>query len=486
MRYSGARAVVVVPPVSDFYFTPGRATGLGAISVKDELEKLGLEVRVINAPLLNPRGKSIPLPQCHNHLQPYLVPGERGPLSFFSTFKYYGPDKSALITDITEDNPDFIFFSLFAYTYADDLIDLCIELKDYPQYNRAKTVIGGPGVSVLPEYFIRTGLFDYILTGEAEKEIPALFEEEIVWDGTPKVVLSSNRDKKGNYFLSTILSRGCPLKCQFCSNFLTQGREFRHCSLDELETKLKLLEIEDGYPVHLNLEDDNLLIRKSLFLSYLKLFKQYIPNLTISIDNGLDYTLLNKTLLLKLIELGFNRFTFSLGSSNAKILEEELRPANLKKFEELLYVLKEYNIPVSTFIICGLPGDNRESMLTSLLYIHTLPTMSNLSLFYTVPGLPRFEDRKRFLERSSHLCAASAAYPWGDSLTTLEMITLFRLSRLSNLLKSHNPTEREKVLLNKVVTDKKLYSFKGKSQMIVDVPQDKKLVKEFLWKISED
>lgn len=494
---------VVSPSICDFYFTPGRASALGAVSVIQQLEKLGVTSVLYNFPLMIPRGKKIPLPDSHSYLIPYIVEGERGGVSFFSSFKRFGPKPEEAAELIMASNPDLILISLFAWAYSDDAIELvrAIRKRITPKM-RIDICIGGAGVAVFPEYFNETELFDFVITGEAEQviepfvrqliksnpdfsKVPHLFgisgsKGEISKDN-PEPVLSFNVDKSGKQWLSIILSRGCPLKCKFCSNHLTQGRTFRSTPIEELQKRLISLSIIDNSPLHINFEDDNLLIRKKYFEQVLKMIKSQYPQATFSIENGLDYTYMTPDYIDLLIDYGFNSFTLSLGSSNINILEEEERPSDFKRFESILERIKDRNIPVKTFLICGLPGDSKESILNSLLYMHFLPTDIGISMFYTVPGLPRFENQELFKNKSSRLCCGSAAFPWGESMTTEELITSFRLARLSNLLNKRNHNQIENDLINLIKKNKIFYTVKGKSKSIISLNNlNSYLIKGFL------
>lgn len=479
------KAVVVSPSICDFYFTPGRASALGAVSVVQQLEKQGVNSFLYNLPLMVPRGKKILLPDSHSHLLPYIIPGERGAVCYFNSFRRFGPSPDESAGIVLSSNPEIIFISLFAWAYSDDALELVRAIRSKLNPKRKICIcIGGAGVAVFPEYFNETELFDFIITGDAEQvvepfirqfnknnpdysKVPHLFgksgSKEDISKDNPEPVLSFNIDKAGKQWLSMILSRGCPLKCKFCSNHLTQGRTFRSTSIEKLKKKLMSLSISKDAQLHINFEDDNLLIRKNYFEQVLKMIKSHYPQATFSIENGLDYTYMTPDYIDLLINYGFNSFTLSLGSSDINILEEEERPADFKRLETILERLKENNIPAKTFLICGLPGDSKESILNSLIYMHSLPTDISISLFYTVPGLPRFENKDIFKNNSSRLCCGSAAYPWGNSMTTEELVTSFRLARLSNLLKKENHSQIEMDLISLIKKNRNLYTLKGKS-----------------------
>lgn len=478
-------AVVVTPSICDFYFTPGRAAALGAKVVDRELKKQGVKSLLLNLPLILPRGKNIPLPKDFDHLSPFIIEGERGPISFFTKYKRFGPKVSESADLIFSNDPDIIFISLFAWAYAQDAVNLAKEIKDRSS-DKVQLVIGGPGVSVYPEFFENTDLFDYVISGEAEEVISLLVKKEPlpskhISEKDPEPILNLNIDKSGKQWVSTILSRGCPLKCKFCSNHLTQGRIFRSTSLEALKSELKKLKVSLKDPIHINLEDDNLLIRKTYFKEAILLLKKYMPQATFSIDNGLDYTYMTTEFTTFLIDQGFNSFTFSLGSSDLNILKKEERPADLDKLELILATIKKRGIPVKTFFISGLPEDSLVSISRTLIYLHRLNTDSGLSMFYPVPGLPRFENKEIFTAKISNLCCGSSAYPWADSLTTEEMVTVFRLSRLSNLINNREKSLNDIKLIQKIKEDKKLYTFHSKLWNFVPVPNmNRFLVEEFI------
>lgn len=486
------KAVVVSPSICDFYFTPGRATALGARSVFNQLIKTGIECELYNLPLMVPRGKKIPTPESLNYLDPYLIPGERGSISFFNTYKRFGPTPEESAQIVLSSDPDIIFISLFAWGYADDALDLAKKIKKQQDTSKKITIcIGGAGVAVLPEYFKKTELFDFILTGDAEdlitpltrvlkeghgkfSSVPHLYgvngSSNQISTNNPDPVVSLNRDSRNKQWLSMILSRGCPLKCKFCSNHLTQGRTFRSTEIDKLREELQQLDVSIDHPLHINLEDDNLLIRKRYFENTLLMIKGLYLHATFSIENGLDYTFMTPEYVDFLIDTGFTGFTLSLGSSDLDILKEEERPADLKNFEAILNRLEERRIPVKTFLICGLPGDSKDTILNSLNYLFNLPTDTGISLFYPVPGLPRFEDKDIFLNRSPRLCCGSSAYPWAGSVTTEVMVTAFRLARLSNLIKRVDKSDNEILLIETIMQNMSLFTFRGKSKEIIPIP----------------
>jgi hypothetical protein len=186
-----------------------------------------------------------------------------------------------------------------------------------------------------------------------------------------------------------------------------------------------------------NFEDDNLLIDRAFFLQILDIFHHQFPGrrFTFSAENGLEYTLLNRDLLRTLKEKGLTQLNLSLGAFHPDRAAEQNRFLLPDLYEAAAGAAAALDLPVITYFIAGLPGDSPESCVDALVYLLGRPTRAGISLFYPVPGLEGLPSAEVFGQLSPRLCAGSAAWPWAGSLSTEEMITAFRLSRLVNLMK---------------------------------------------------
>jgi hypothetical protein len=76
-------AVIAVPPIRDFYFTPHRYANLGIGIVARILNGHGYTVRVFNFPLARKKNAHLALPAELEYLRPFILPNETGPLGFF-------------------------------------------------------------------------------------------------------------------------------------------------------------------------------------------------------------------------------------------------------------------------------------------------------------------------------------------------------------------------------------------------------------------
>ena len=497
------KTVIAVPSLRDFYFTPSRASALGSVSLQKILSRYAIDAHIYNFPAANVKSRSRPLPDELKYLEPLIIKNETGPVSFFTGYRRFGPEPESCASELTATEADVIFISCFAWAYAEDCIELASEIKKFKP--NILTVAGGAGVTVNPEYFRLSGVIDLTLPGRAEEVLADVLEDHFGLKPSTGTLQSLQSDpgfiwaetgisiKKNKRFISAMLTRGCPRNCRFCANHLVHGREFRKAGLDDLKSGINELPAELN--LHINFEDDNLLIDKNYLFSVIEIIKTRFPYSTFSAENGLDYTLLDKNTVMELIKSGFSSFNLSMASSSRELLRMENRHSDNSRLRSVIETVADTGIPSVTYFICGLENDTSSSVLDNILILHGLPTLTGISMFYPVPGLPGFppETMSRYPPR---LCAGSSAYPWNDSLSTVELITAFRLSRLSNLIKTRQrrilPGENRKAeteeinrLIERTVKSGRLHTIAGGE--IIPVPQqDETLVAGFLAAASID
>jgi hypothetical protein len=520
------KIVIACPPIRDFYTTPHRMASLGTEALRKRLTAAGHEVVLFNfaqgdggwrkktnqqtrGPCTSP---GIPLPKELSYLKPYIIENETGPVSFFTKYRHWGLEYSHCARQIVNEGADLVCISSFAYAYAEEAVQLSREVKKIqPQ---VFILAGGAGPSVNPQYYLEKSGINAVLSGEGEESLQKfveLFERssggKTWWTGfrgnalgaevseiLPGLVLQSQRTRSMNQkiriidsmpdpifvkingngkkqYYSVSVTRGCPNQCRFCANHLIHGRVYRKASLEKIENALLFLkrQIEDernaktGTGIHFNFEDDNLLCDADFLLRVCGLSRKYFPGISFSAENGLDYMLLSPSLADQLIAAGFTQFNLSFVAAASTSLEDQNRGFNTARFGELVNHIAARGIPVISYFIAGFGTDTIRGIAQSLAYLAALPTRIGLSAFYAVPGLPGFEDPKRFTDRPPRLCLGSSLYPWAKTISTQSLYTVFRLSRILNLLKAQPSAYEGKIFrllftkkcVSTIINDKK-------------------------------
>jgi len=484
------KIVLVQPPVEDFYFTPHRSSVLGLHALADVWVNRGNDCQILNFPLEKPKKKKIPLPEKLEYLVLYLknYNNEIKNTSWFSNYYRFGPPLDICSERIMAFEPSVIAVSCFTWSYAETTIRLLKMLKENFKENPPLLVVGGAGVSVMPDFF--TPFADLVIIGEGENAIGEiekavslkrniLLQSKININPPTKIPFSWDiKEKKKNRFtVTTMLSRGCPKMCSFCANYLVFGKALRIVDikavlmgidniLDYVLNKSKPLdsetdrisELKEKIKLHVNFEDDNILFQKKYFLTVLEYINvkcnQNMIDFSFSTENGMDYLLLNNELLVELKNLNITQLNLSMASMDSVQLEREKREGSIKKLEVLLKISKQLGLPVITYFICGLKNDTPIKIVETLAYLHNLKTSIGISHYYPVPGLVDWQDKSVFLKNPPYLCCGSSAYPWNRCLSTRELITAFRLARTSNYIKENlYDTELVSNLKNNLLKD---------------------------------
>jgi radical SAM superfamily enzyme YgiQ (UPF0313 family) len=515
------KVAVIVPPVSDFYFTPHRFSSLGAQVICNILKNNGIPYEFFNFPLMKKKPQLIDIPKDINYLSNYIIPGETGRLSYFTHYQRFGPSTEECARVVVDSRPTICLLSCFAFSYSSETIDLARHIKNIcPEL---PVVAGGAGVSAYPLYFVKDTPIDFAISGEAEislvKFLHLFFLTDVTFVEIPNLHLNLNspfnkqrknqkaalskytgtdeiapvckkvHETKSSVFYAVSVSRGCDKTCRFCSNYLAHGKGFRIAAMDRIESMINEVPIDEKPRIFINFEDDNLLFAKNELLRMMRLFLKKQKKIQFLCENGIDYNLLTPDLADTLIQAGICKFNFTLGSKENNVLLHQDRNGSITHFEAIVRHIASKNAPVLSYFICGLKGDSRESVANTLCFLYSLPTQIGISMFYAVPGLPDFSNLSQFDGFSPCRCNSSSAFPWyGEKgISTLMLVTAFRLSRYINLLKSDIKSEIECRLIEKIQKEKKLFTLaKAKNAVeIIDVPNvDEKLSRMVLEKIT--
>jgi len=411
------RALLIQPPIEDFYTTPIRLYPLGLLYAGRVLEELGWEVKILDC--LSPlRKKAIPLPEKFSYLKPYLD----NPY-FFRGYYRFGLATEKIIAAIRDFSPELVGLACSFAAYYRSVAELAAEIK---KHLAAPLIVGGNQASCFPaEIKSKTPAIDAVVAGPAERALPAFLKEKYsvadglggrknclrndwqnqenlgteaeldwkkIWPAHHLLRPDLYRLGKKNY-ASLQASRGCPVHCSFCNVQVVFGSKIDYRPIDSLIEEMHYLYEQHQVRVF-NFEDDNLSWDEAWFQDFLEAIKkdEKLRGVELLAMNGLNYDTLNGELLTSMREAGFRHLDLAYVSGDPEIRKKLRRPERKGSghFWAILRRAKELGFSITVYLILGLPGQTYDEIRATAEALWAEGVLVAASVFYLAPGSELF------------------------------------------------------------------------------------------------
>ena len=202
--------------------------------------------------------------------------------------------------------------------------------------------------------------------------------------------------KKYGYSITTIMStRGCPYRCEFCSNVVFGG-SYRERSpknvVDEIEEALDL-----GYD-RISFADDVFTLNRRRVSGVCEEIKQRGLQFhweCLGRVDSIDYST-----ALNMKQAGCTRIYFGIESGNDQILKLMNKNITLEMARNAVEAAHQAGLEVGAFFILFYPGETDETVLNTLRFATSLPLdYLGLSMPYPLPGTALYERVKEQITR---------------------------------------------------------------------------------------
>jgi len=301
---------------------------------------------------------------------------------------------------------------LVGFTSLTATINRCYEIAAMYRDNGVKTVVGGIHASMLPEEASR--YVDAVVIGEAEyawKQVIHDFEhgrlQQIYKADLPSMVDSPSPRidlyHPGYAFGSLQTTRGCPMKCEFCSVHTFNGSKYRLRPVDNAIRDFAAISQENIYIVDDNFVGYSTRARDHAVdffkgVSALGLNKQWAGSASMNIADDEEVLYWAAKSGCKLIFLGIE-------SELIDQLEQSHKFVNLKigvdRYQEVYDRIHKHEISVLGAFIFGLENDTPETIRNRTDYILGADIdIVQASILTPLPGtdlFKRFEAEDRLL-----------------------------------------------------------------------------------------
>jgi anaerobic magnesium-protoporphyrin IX monomethyl ester cyclase len=320
------------------------------------------------------------------------------------------------------------------------MVDECAWFAENLRPHCDLLVAGGPLPTCDPEPFMKN--FDVVVLGEGEQTmldllqaradgsgietIPGIvYRTDPDWPAKGKLVHTPERKfakeldnipfparnlipndsyirqgrKKYGYSITTVMStRGCPYRCEFCSNVVFGG-SYRERSpgnvVDEIESALAL-----GYD-RISFTDDVFTMKKERVVRVCQEITRRGLHFNWECLGRVDA--LDHPAAVVMKAAGCTRIFFGIESGNEQMLERMNKKITLDEARRAVNAAHHAGLQVGAFFILCYPGDTDDTVLETLRFATSLPLdYLGLSMPYPLPGTDLYRRTKDRINRDWH------------------------------------------------------------------------------------
>jgi anaerobic magnesium-protoporphyrin IX monomethyl ester cyclase len=187
-------------------------------------------------------------------------------------------------------------------------------------------------------------------------------------------------------------SRGCPYRCNYCSQILPRG--WRARSPESVVSEWRWLVKELG-AAEIGVLDDSFNIDRQRALEICdRIIAEGLNHVPWIMINGIRANLANETLLGRMREAGCIRTAFGVESGNQRILDTVIhKQLTLDQVREAFRAAKAVGMETIGFFIIGLPGETEETVEDTIRFACELdPVVANFSMATPFPGTEMYDQ----------------------------------------------------------------------------------------------
>lgn len=460
--------LLIQPPIRDFYLTAKRTIPYGLTGIAASLQEAGHSVAIFDG-LATSRSKIIDHPPEMDYLQRYYGKPDISSFSLFHHFRHYGYSSEHIGHMAKESGAFLVGISSLFTAYRNEAIRTAESVKKY--HPTCRIVLGGHHPTAMPADVLQSKAVDFVLRGEGEVSLPmladALRDDQCLdsipgiafrrSDGThhinepavmadidayphPAISLIKHpfyrRHRRGSAVIVT--SRGCPMNCSYCCMGASTYLPYRQRRVESVmaEIEIAVTRHDAGF---IDFEDENLSLNRGWFLKLLNQFIARYGNAGIELRamNGLFPPSLDEEIIEAMKTAGFKTLNLSLGSISAEQLKRFNRPDVRDALSRVLDLVNDYGLEAVVYVIAAGPGQRADDSIRDLLFLAEKNVLGGISIFYPAPGSADYVLCKSLGILPDHLSLMrSSALPLSHSTTRREAVTLLRLGRILNFMKS--------------------------------------------------
>jgi anaerobic magnesium-protoporphyrin IX monomethyl ester cyclase len=205
--------------------------------------------------------------------------------------------------------------------------------------------------------------------------------------------------KKYGYSITTVMStRGCPFRCEFCSNVVFGGSYRERSPENVVDEIVEVLDL--GYD-RISFTDDVFTMKKERVVKVCQEIRRRGLKFNWECLGRVDA--LDTPTALDMKAAGCTRIFFGIESGDEQILKLMNKKISIEQARRGVEAAHNAGLQVGAFFIIGYPGDTDETVLKTLRFANSLPLdYLGLSMPYPLPGTDLYKRTKDRIKREWH------------------------------------------------------------------------------------
>lgn len=371
------------------------------------------------------------LPLALGTLRSTLAGSEHDVRIFNLPMEGWRADSPAFRAAIAEFQPDLVGISLWAVAFKSGVAAMKVVRDAVPN---ATLICGGNYPTLNPDQAWAAGVFDYVVTGEAEVMFPQfvamlaagdregiaqlpgiyfqttdgqvvrnrnVFPENL--DAVSRVdweFIDLERAFRRGYMATPLgpkrkvamfATRGCEYGCNFCTAPIMNGQELRHWSVEFVTNEIRSL--YDKYGVRMiYFMDDNATQDVAFWKELCRGIGDLgLSDLTIELYRGVRLENLDEEMLRLMRRAGFKILTIAPESGSERVRQLMRKDMKDEDVRRAARMIRESGLSLQAYFIVGYPGETAEERRETYRYVYDLDLeVFSLHKYQALPGSPTF------------------------------------------------------------------------------------------------
>lgn len=190
-----------------------------------------------------------------------------------------------------------------------------------------------------------------------------------------------------------ITSRGCPVRCTFCSSSSFWGQKVRMHSVERVVAEMQML-INQFKVKRIFFHDDTF----NLSVDRVKAICREIINCNIDVEWGCSCRVnpVSEEMISTMVSAGCRHICWGIESGSESILKKINKNVSLTQIRNAFEISKKFThlTSIGAFTMVGNPGETEGTIKETIKFLNTIPLTDSpsTSILYVLPGTTLYED----------------------------------------------------------------------------------------------